>query len=71
MKTVIPITALFLDIGGVLSTNECDGQARKLAAKTCRRFVTGNGTRIGTIPNQRQEKEENGPKPVAASYHKK
>jgi putative hydrolase of the HAD superfamily len=30
----MPITALFLDIGGVLLTNGWDHQARKLAAKT-------------------------------------
>jgi putative hydrolase of the HAD superfamily len=33
MKRVRPITALFLDIGGVLLTNGWDHQARELAAK--------------------------------------
>ena len=33
MKTAAPITALFLDIGGVLLTDGWDHNARKRAAK--------------------------------------
>jgi len=33
MKKAIPITTLFLDIGGVLLTNGWDHQARRRAAK--------------------------------------
>ena len=37
------ITALFLDLGGVLLTNGWDRNARELAAKTFRPRPQGNG----------------------------